>query len=647
MKITNLVAAHGACALAAVAMLSAGAAVAGSIDASTALPSVSTLSANSSVIAVKHIFDISYIGNDQASCGARLDFSDDPAATKNVTLTQSTTPKQVVVDRQYKSAGVYKVTLSGYAWGNYKACSGAKISTAEIKSATVTPKSAVSDVVESTLLTKISLKKTEYAPGSIDLYATIDVNKAERRCAVDVAVTTLNGGSDPVNSVLLHTQLQGTWLSTSSDFHAPPFDINATGMYRVTATGHNAPGISCHGTAYADFEVKRQKLMVGTAPPKLTKIALASAEFSPGAIDLMATVQSDKPSASCQINASVFTSNSGNDAINAQLVGPLPYNFSLPASAQKLSVGNLQVGKYRLNLSALQTANPACVGEASVDFEVKRKTLAVGTEIGSITGMFMKSSASQTPDSARQDEEIQVTVQGSVDNAFHPEKQCGWSLFVVNSGGQGKYVSSGNSFFKYQLIPAGTLSGYAPGKYTLHVKSSSKDDAIANVSCKGEANMPFTLLKAVAVIKDVRLKSFGQHFNAGKGHGPHSPGGEAMEGADFCANCMSNFSPAHDIGGLRITPVFAAGQECSYAVIQKFNGKTTTHPVAYLPGNEMAGAGAMSAPGLNVYSDDSTVVTVTLVGAPHPFIKTLTPCQGTVTKTITVHDDPNLPAVSN
>lgn len=619
MKPIKIMTSPVACALTAAAMLlCAGTVGAATIDASTAMPHVSTLSASNKVITVKHIFAVGYYNNEKTSCGARMEFSDGTAG-KNFTLTQSTTAKQVVEERQYASPGTYKVTLSGYAWGNYKACLGSKISSTEILApVTATPpKLPGSDIVESTLLTKIVLKNTEYVPGSISLYSTIYINKEEKNCSGVYSVSTINQGADAINSVLAQADFSFHWFTTAHDYSPPPININTAGRYRVTVTANNSNGFPCHGTASADFEVKRMKLLVGTAlPPKLTKITLSKAEFSPGTIDLIANVQSDKASASCQFNANVFANNSGSDAINGQMAGPLNYNFSLPASAQKLSLGNLTVGKYRLTLTALKLENPACTGDASVDFEVKRQSLLVGTEIGKITGMHMKSSTSKSPDSARQDEEVEFTVEGSVDNATHPEKQCGWSLFVVNSNGQGKYISSGNSFFKYKLIPAGALSAFTPGDYTLHVKSSSMDDGLADVSCKGETNKKFTLLYGAGTITDVHLKSFGHHVAMAQG---------------------SIFNPARDDGILLITPVIN-GRQCNYSVTRTASGKSTLAHTIHVPGVSDAQAEIK-------YGGDKTFVTVTVQATGNDNIANMG-CIGSVSKTIVVRDDPSLPAVT-
>lgn len=286
------------------------------------------------------------------------------------------------------------------------------------------------------------------------------------------------------------------------------------------------------------------------------------------------------------------------------------------------------------------TGVKACGGTADTNVKV-RIQLAI-PKIPTITGLFVAPVVTRKAEAWRQDEAVDFYVSGNVKNNDDAAMQCGWTLFMVNSNGQGKKVTTGSKFTMGQIIPATFFSAYEPGEYTLRVKSSAADDTIANQDCKGEASHTFKLLRATATIKDVQLKSFGQHFNMTKEHGPYSPGGEPMEGPDFCKNCTSIFSPAHDIGGLRITPVFAAGQTCSYSVIQKFNGQQNSRLVVYTPSDTMSGIDAMAPPKLNVYSDNKTTVQVTLVGAPGPG----GPCEGTVTKTITVHDDPNMQAVT-
>jgi hypothetical protein len=283
----------------------------------------------------------------------------------------------------------------------------------------------------------------------------------------------------------------------------------------------------------------------------------------------------------------------------------------------------------------------ACKGTAEADIKIRIKISIPKTP--TITGLFLAPAVSHKAEAWRQDEAVDFYVEGNVNNVSDKAMQCGWTLFMVNSNGQGKKVTTGAKFNTGQIIPAAFFSAYEPGDYTMHVKSSALDDTNADADCAGEANKKFKLLRATATIKDVTLKAFAFHFRAASSDGDLSPGGEGgIYYGQFCENCNSIFSPAHDIGLLKIAPVFTAGQMCSYAVIQKFNGKQTSSTVIYTPNDPTAGAAKDAAPRLNVYSDNTTTVLVTLVGTSGPG----GPCEGTVTKAITVHDDPKLPAVT-
>ena len=283
----------------------------------------------------------------------------------------------------------------------------------------------------------------------------------------------------------------------------------------------------------------------------------------------------------------------------------------------------------------------ACNGTAEVNIKTTIKISFSKTP--TITGLFVAPFVSHKADSWRQDEAVDFYVEGNLKNADAPALQCGWTLFMVNSNGQGKIVTTGGKFNTGQVIPAAFFAAYEPGKYTLRVKGSSADDAQADHDCQSEASQKFELLRATATIKDVQLKAFAHHFNAASSDGYSSPGSDGgIYFKDFCNNCNSVFSPAHDIGLLRIIPVFANGQTCSYSIIQKYNGKQTSILMVYTPNDPMNGMNANKPPRLNPYSDNETTVQVTLIGAQGPGGS----CEGSVTKTITVHDDPTLPAVT-
>lgn len=312
MKNLQIIVTTGAYALTTAALLCAGTAAAGTIDASTAMPHVSTLSADNKVITVKHIFAVGYYNNEKFSCGARLESSDGTAA-KNVTLTQATTAKQVVEERQYKNPGVYKVTLSGFAWGNYKACLGSQTSTTEVKAAPAEVKKPAVDVSKQSFdqgmspintkakLMKVVLNKNEFSPGPTSMYSTIYLDKADKNCLLDFTVTTTNSGTDAINLELMRQNINGLGNGTtaSSEFNPGTLNFTSTGKYRVTVRARTEVADNhCTGSVSTDFEVKRIKLFGATAPTPnptygsmITKITSVN---KPGAWDITVHGSGDK-----------------------------------------------------------------------------------------------------------------------------------------------------------------------------------------------------------------------------------------------------------------------------------------------------------------------------------------------------------------
>ena len=504
------------CALA--TLLTAGVAKAGTLDAGTAMPLMTTLTSANQIVVVKHIFSVGYYNKETFSCGTQMVFSDGSPA-KNYSLTKSTTPKQFIEERSYTAPGIFSVTVSGYAWGGMVACLGSQTSTTTIK----------------------PMELVNVIQAAIPLSGILPLEAG--RIA---SITT------PHPAVVAET----------ADGIVVPFTINGTGA-------------ACTLQMYPHNQQDPQPMMVSV----------------------------DK--------------------------FPVTVKVKFPHKQDDYK------------MLAWGTGVKACGGTADTNIKV-RIQLAI-PKIPTITGLFVAPVVTRKAEAWRQDEAVDFYVSGNVKNNDDAAMQCGWTLFMVNSNGQEKKVTTGSKFTMGQIIPAAFFSAYEPGEYTLRVKSSVADDKIANQDCKGEASHTFKLLRATATIKDVQLLAFAHHFNAGNNTGYTSPGGDdnGFFGS-LCQNCSSIFSPAHDIGLLRISPIFAAGQTCSYSVIQKFNGQQTSRLVVYTPSDSMSGIDAKAPPKLNVYSDDKTTVLVTLVGAPGPG----GPCEGTVTKAITVHDDPKMQAVT-
>lgn len=130
-----------------------------------------------------------------------------------------------------------------------------------------------------------------------------------------------------------------------------------------------------------------QAMHLAASKPQLRSMSLANSEFSPGVVDLLVNVQADRQSGACQFTVNGVSNNPGDGTINTQVFGPLVYTFSVPAVNQKIPLGVMASGKYRIHIAAAALANPACVGAVSADFEVKRKKINIPANI---TGVVVK-----------------------------------------------------------------------------------------------------------------------------------------------------------------------------------------------------------------------------------------------------------------
>jgi hypothetical protein len=499
MKLSALKAIYGVAAI----LLAIGSAAAGTLDASTAMPHVSTLPADNTGITVKHIFAVGYYNNEKFSCGVRME-SSDGTAPKNFTLTQATTPKQFIEERKYKTEGIYKVTVSGHAWGSYPACLGSQTSSTEIKPAQAGGK-----------------------PGA-------------------------NMGAKPAETGAAQSAVGGLMaMANKASSMTTPYP-----KVMIAPGGMDVP-ITIHGTGKNCVLTLTANQVVGPAP--------------------------------VEVDVQAF---------------PVVVNLKFPDLAYE--------AKYKLHAlpgTPKLFFGPAC---EAVNVSLDLTTYPKPAVKPYITGMYMQSLSSNKDDAARQDEAIEFAVVGNVNNSNEPAQQCGWTLFLVNSNGQGKPILTGSKFSASQTIPAGKLAAFEPGAYTLHVKSSSLDDGLASQSCSSQADKKFTLLYSPGTITDVKLKSFGTHVNMAQG---------------------SVFSPAHDDGILEITPVIT-GRQCNYRVTRTVGGTSVYTPAVHVPGTSDEQAQVR-------YSADKTFVTVTVHAIGNDNIADMG-CKGSATKTIVVRDDPTL-----
>ncbi|MBC7608794.1 MAG: hypothetical protein H7228_04320 [Polaromonas sp.] len=481
------------------ALLTAVSAGAGTLDGATAMPHLSVLAADNAPIIVKHIFAVGYYNNEAFSCGARMESSDGTAA-KNFTLTKATTAKQFIEERTYKAAGIYTVTVSGFAWGNYKACLGSQTSSTEIK-----------------------------------------------------PTAPLGGGKAAVV-------------------------LSLPGLPTAIVLANKATSIT-------------------TPYPKMM--------IAPGGMDVPVTVNGTGGNCVLTVAANQFP---GPPPVEVDVTKfPVTVNLKFPDLSQET--------KYTLRAlpgTPKPFVRPAC--EAS-NISAAFATYPKPAVKPYITGMYVQGLTTNKSDSARQDEALLVSVVGNINNDYDPAQQCGWTLFLVNSGGQGKPILTGSKFSSSQTIPAGKLAAFDAGAYTLHVKSSALDDSLAGQDCGSQADQKFTLLYSPGTITDVKLKSYGHHVNMAQGN---------------------IFNPAHDDGILEITPVIT-GRQCNFRVTRTVAGASVFTPAVHVPGVSDEQAQIK-------YSEDKTFVTVTVHAIGNDNLADMG-CKGSVTKTIVVRDDPTLEAV--
>ena len=236
-------------------------------------------------------------------------------------------------------------------------------------------------------ITGMSLASSVASPGPVDLMVNVAADRPSPACQFNFSVTTNNSDAGALN-VQLAGPIPANFTLPISGVKLPLGTLSASGKYRLWITAVPGADAACAGSATADFEVRRQALHINDELAHVMGMSFVDNEVSPGAVSLLLNLKSDKPGASCPFTLDVMTNNTGADAIAVHVAGPLSYAFALPASAQKVDLGTLPTGKYRLNLVAAGASGP-CAGGATAAFEVKRKNLVMTPDI---TGISIKDS---------------------------------------------------------------------------------------------------------------------------------------------------------------------------------------------------------------------------------------------------------------
>ncbi len=304
-----------------------------------------------------------------------------------------------------------------------------------------------------------------------------------------------------------------------------------------------------------------------------------------------------------------------------------------------LNLSQFPYGNYKVAAMAWgtdKTSGMACQGGSDYqEFKIVRAKITLALDTPKITDMNIKPGKSSLANTYRTDEAITYSILGNVNNvdASNASKKCGWTFLLADSNGQSTKLGTGATFTTEQT--SATLTAFKPGSYTLKAKTTADDDSLAPQSCLGLASRKITIEAAPGQIKDVKLEAWGV-----LGNGSDLAQSLGDGGFDFVfppAALANALTPEN--GVLKITPMID-GANCYYRVTRVINDTNTN--ISYL---NLHKAGALDKLPIQIYSPDQTTVQITINAGDTEKAQGKA-CDGSVTKTISVQDDPKLPKIT-
>ncbi len=240
----------------------------------------------------------------------------------------------------------------------------------------------------------------------------------------------------------------------------------------------------------------------------LKKAELNQAVFSaPGKITIAAMLTGDRPSSNnCQFIANVFQTTAGADSISMAVVSGVKLTGSLPGLVGPIPA-DLKPGKYRVDFFVDNEATSACKGNVSAPFEVQHQQM--GPPPAKIVDIITEPGKKMGgTDRYRNDEVIKFKVVGNIENAgTDVTKHCGWTAQLEGKDGSVKVIGSNSQFGVWQnSLP---LAGLGTDSYTLTVKTTAADDALAKQPCAGKVSKKIDIFATPGKINGVHLESEG------------------------------------------------------------------------------------------------------------------------------------------
>jgi|GEM_PF-2697096 len=232
-------------------------------------------------------------------------------------------------------------------------------------------------------------------------------------------------------------------------------------------------------------------------------------------------------------------------------------------------------------------------------------------------------------------EALKIDVAGNLPNkAGFGGNECGYAIKLQD-------VTSDNvirtmTFDTFDIHDVGVV---AAGNYRVYVMPSTSPGGPP--ACLGMAEIAkVTIYPWAAWVTNVKLVGFGYHFNAGDAAGLYQ----------FCENCTSIFSPAHNTAFLQIVPTVIGSTPgsvgaCAYNITQVGGGQNIVVEVPYkngqpaVPSDQQSLYSATSGPPFwNKWDGVSNTVTVTISPGNDSYWPTCNILGGKITKTITFTD---------
>ena len=288
---------------------------------------------------------------------------------------------------------------------------------------------------------------------------------------------------------------------------------------------------------------------------------------------------------------------------------PMPKTSKFPSEDHySINMGSAEYGHGNFRVKAGPKANDPrpgiqCAGEFRTFFTKSRLKVMAPADTPRLVEVLLQAGKKMGGvNRYRADEQLGFNVVGSVENSAPQDtaKRCGWTARLVDKNGASTNLATGSTFGHWQNA---SLTNFATGTYTLIVSTTSADDALAGSPCLGKLTKTVDIFGVPGMIQGLKLESKG----------------------------------VEDVGSQRailwMSPQ-VVGPQCMYSITRRFKGNTNTTQHVHLPEGDFKDfAGQMVG---EEYLDDETIVHVSIQGAGVAGIA----CEGSVTKTIKVFDQP-------